>query len=132
MIQGVSSDVATDQFLTLLVTQLQNQDPLDPVGQQEFISQLAEFSTLSGIEELNGGFESMLNRQSDLIRLQELSVGSDLIGKTIAYYPADGSRELQQATVERISVEQGRLTVDVGEQTVGLGQIMHVVGPQEQ
>ena len=130
MISGVSSDVATDQFLTLLVTQLQNQDPLEPVGQQEFVSQLAEFSTLSGIEELNEGFESMLNRQSDLIRLQELSVGSDLIGKTVAYFPSGATQELREATVERISVVQGRLAVDVGEQTIGLGQIMHVVGEQ--
>ena len=71
MISGMSSVEGTDQFLQLLVTQLQNQDPLEPVGQEEFIGQLAQLSTLSGIEELNGSFANMVSQQSDLIRLQE-------------------------------------------------------------
>ncbi len=129
MINGVSSDVATDQFMTLLVAQLQNQDPLDPVGQENFVSQLAEFSTLSGIEELNGSFENMLGRQSDLIRLQELSVGSNLIGQTVAYVPADGSRALHEGVVHRVSVVEGRLALDVDGETVGLERVMHVAAP---
>lgn len=132
MIQGLSGDVATDQFLTLLVSQLQHQDPLDPVSQENFISQLAEFSTLSGIEELNGSFESMVSQQGDLIRLQQLSVGSNLIGKIVEFVPADGSQQTQQGTVQRISMVQGQLALDVGGQTVGLNQVTHVVGPPAQ
>ena len=50
---AVSSAELQDQFLTLLVTQLQNQDPIEPVKQENFIAQLAQFSTVEGIEKLN-------------------------------------------------------------------------------
>ena len=127
MINAVSSSEATDQFLTLLVAQLQNQDPLEPVAQEEFVSQLAEFSTLSGVEQLNEGFGSMLALQNDLIRLQALGVGSDLIGKTVSFFPSDGSPGLNEATVESVSFVGNRLSVDVGGDTITLDQIAHVV-----
>lgn len=42
-----------ESFLTLLITQLQNQDPLNPMDNAEMTSQLAQINTVSGIEELN-------------------------------------------------------------------------------
>ena len=51
---------ARDEFLNLLVTQLRNQDPLDPVKQEDFLSQLAQFSTLEGVENLNTNLSSQL------------------------------------------------------------------------
>ena len=47
-----SSDVA-NRFLTLLVTQLQNQDPLNPLDNAQVTSQLAQLSTVNGINKLN-------------------------------------------------------------------------------
>ncbi|MCX2523102.1 flagellar hook assembly protein FlgD [Larsenimonas rhizosphaerae] len=53
--KAVSSDAAEmkDQFLTLLITQMQNQDPLNPMENSEMTSQLAQINTVSGISELN-------------------------------------------------------------------------------
>ena len=48
---GVSAD--TDKFMTLLVTQLQNQDPLNPLDNAQVTTQLAQISTVSGISQLN-------------------------------------------------------------------------------
>src|SRR5690625_7197148 len=42
-----------DRFLTLLITQLRNQDPLDPMDNSEITSQLAQLSTVQGINQLN-------------------------------------------------------------------------------
>lgn len=47
------SSVTGDEFLTLLVTQLQNQDPLDPMANEEFAVQLAQFSQLEQLIEIN-------------------------------------------------------------------------------
>ncbi|MBI3375652.1 MAG: flagellar hook assembly protein FlgD [Betaproteobacteria bacterium] len=48
-----TADAGQDRFLKLLVTQLKNQDPLNPLNNSEVTSQLAQISTVQGIEKLN-------------------------------------------------------------------------------
>jgi flagellar basal-body rod modification protein FlgD len=48
-----SSELNKDTFLKLLVTQMQNQDPLNPMEDREFISQMAQFSSLEQMQQLN-------------------------------------------------------------------------------
>lgn len=52
-----SQELGRDAFLQLLVLELQNQDPLEPVGNSEMIAQLAQFSALEQSEKLNSNFE---------------------------------------------------------------------------
>ncbi len=51
-------DLATEDFLALMTTQLQNQDPLEPMENGDFLGQIASFSTVSGIGDLNDSFAS--------------------------------------------------------------------------
>jgi flagellar basal-body rod modification protein FlgD len=77
-----SQDVNTlgkDDFLNLLITQLQNQDPLSPMDSTEFSAQLAQFSSLEQLSNVNGNLESLLLYQASLNNSQ--TVG--LIGKNI-------------------------------------------------
>ena len=96
---GISSQVATTDFLTLLTIQLQNQDPIDPVKQEEFIGQLSQFSMLEGVENLNASFENML-------KLQEISQGLDLVGKQVDYLDTE-SGEIQTGRIDELFVDQG-------------------------
>src|SRR3989337_4601749 len=66
-----------DAFLKLLVTQLQNQDPLNPTDNTEFVAQLAQFSSLEGIQNLNTSLGDM---KGSMNALQEFGSAS-LIGK---------------------------------------------------
>ena len=70
---------AGDRFLKLLVTQLQNQDPMNPMDNAQMTSQMAQISTVSGIEKLNTTVEG-LNRQ--FVQMQALQ-GASLVGKDV-------------------------------------------------
>lgn len=68
-----------NQFLTLLVAQLQNQDPTSPMDNAQLTSQMAQISTVSGIEKLNDTVTSVTSQFSQMQMLQ----GSNLIGHTV-------------------------------------------------
>ncbi|MBK5207127.1 MAG: flagellar hook assembly protein FlgD [Polaromonas sp.] len=75
---GTSAD-SEQRFLKLLVTQLNNQDPLNPLDNAQLTSQLAQMSTVSGIEKLNNAFQSLLAQSGSSQVLQSAS----LIGRTV-------------------------------------------------
>ncbi len=58
------------RFLTLLTTQLRNQDPMNPMENAELTSQLAQMSTVDGVERLNKMFEQLLDSQNSSDSLQ--------------------------------------------------------------
>jgi flagellar basal-body rod modification protein FlgD len=68
-----------DKFLKLLVTQLQNQDPLNPLDNAQVTSQLAQLSTVTGINKLNETLESL---KTDYSSTQTLTA-TNLIGKSV-------------------------------------------------
>ena len=74
-----SQELGRDQFLTLLIAQLKNQDPLNPMESAEFTAQLAQFNSLEqlfGVNENLAGIQEMLYNQDQENLL-------DLIGKTV-------------------------------------------------
>lgn len=104
--------------MQLLIAQLKNQDPLDPVSQEDTIAQLAQFSTLEGVEKLNANFSSLL-------KLQQLTSGSGLVGKTVEWIDKDSVR--QQGVVEAVSVKDGEMQVKIGEQQIPLDNVVSVL-----
>ncbi len=68
-----------NRFLTLLVAQLENQDPLNPLDNTEITSQLAQMSTVQGIEQLNTQFSSLVESLAQTQAVQ----ASSLIGNTV-------------------------------------------------
>jgi flagellar basal-body rod modification protein FlgD len=54
-----SNSLGQNDFLTLLVTQLKNQDPLNPLDNETFVAQLAQFSTVSGINSSNEKLDAL-------------------------------------------------------------------------
>ena len=68
-----------NQFLTLLVAQLQNQDPMSPMDNAQMTSQMAQISTVTGIEKLNDTVNSVTSQFS----MQQMMQGTSLIGHTV-------------------------------------------------
>jgi len=74
-----SNVLGKDDFLNLLITQLQNQDPLNPTDSVEFTAQLAQFSSLEQLGNVNENLVELKNFQASINNSQAVS----LIGKTI-------------------------------------------------
>jgi flagellar basal-body rod modification protein FlgD len=62
-----------DEFMELLITQLQNQDPLNPMENSEFTSQMAEFASLEQLQNINGNLESLHLYQTALFNENAVS-----------------------------------------------------------
>lgn len=112
---GVTSQLGRDQFMKLLVTQMRNQNPLEPIKDAEFIAQLAQFSSLEGIENLNTSF-------SDMLALQQVTQGSNLIGKSVTYEDSATST-LNHGVVGGITVQNGAVQLIVGNNLVPLSNV---------
>lgn len=80
-----------DAFLNLLVTQLQNQDPLNPTDSVEFTAQLAQFSSLEQLSNVNDNLEQLQNYQASINNSQAVSlIGKDITAKGNALQLKDG------------------------------------------
>lgn len=91
-----------ESFITLLVTEMQNQDPTDPVSNTEFISQMAQISSLDRLNSLAEGMDA--------------SRAYSLLGKEVTYQTSDSSGETTTAsgTVQSVVTKNNTtyLTID--------------------
>ncbi len=91
-----SNDImGKEDFLTLLVTQLKNQDPLNPDEPTEFTAQLAQFSSLEQLFNLNEGMENLVTSNTNSDRLSTLQT----IGKNVVYQESNFSFNGQEVEV---------------------------------
>ena len=74
-----NNELDQSDFLSLIVTQLQNQDPTNPADTSEFTSQLAQFSTVEGISELNDSFA----RFADAFTGSQTTEAINLVGRSV-------------------------------------------------
>lgn len=94
-------ELGKDAFLKILVTQLKNQDPLKPMEDKEFISQMAQFSSLEQMNNMNQNFNKLMD-------VQKVNQNSALIGKTIEKeLVGEETTQIISGEVTKISFEDG-------------------------
>jgi flagellar basal-body rod modification protein FlgD len=74
-----AAELGQNDFLTLMMAQIRAQDPMDPMDNNAFLSQLAQFSTVSGIEKLNQSFATLAGSLASNQTLQ----ASQLVGRSV-------------------------------------------------
>jgi flagellar basal-body rod modification protein FlgD len=113
-LSGMSSQfVSENTFLTLLITQLQNQDPMNPQDSSQFVSQLASFSSLEQMTAMNTSMNNVLDNSA-----------TSLIGQNVTLL--DSSGNMVQGTVSGIVYYSNTPAVQVNGQNYPLSDIQNV------
>lgn len=129
---------AADRFLKLLVTQMQNQDPLNPMDNAQVTSQMAQINTVNGIEKLNTTVQGLSGQFMQMQALQSASlVGNDVIvagnrldmvdGVGQGGFELDGPAD--KVTIEVLSSAGSVIdTIELGAQGSGMGSFNWAAG----
>jgi flagellar basal-body rod modification protein FlgD len=116
-----------ENFLTLFVTQLQNQNPLDPTDNTEFMSQLAQFSTLEQAQQQTEYLSDISSIGSASLQLDQISLASAFIGKTIKYSDDSDSSETLSGIVEGVKLEEdGTVSFIIDGESVSISNFIEV------
>jgi len=110
-----TGDLGKDAFINLLVTQLRYQDPLNPVDDKEFIGQMAQFSALEQMQNLNGSFSAVK--------------AFSLIGKNVIGTVVDETTkeiELVEGEVTNVKMSNGNTYVVVNGRDIPVDKIIDV------
>ena len=109
------TELGKDEFLKILVTQLQNQNPMKPMEDTNFIAQMAQFSSLEQMKALGSAF----------IQTQAL----DLIGKKVlGEVPVAGTGVVMQVKglVEKVTIQGGTVWLQVNNQDLSMDDVKEV------
>jgi flagellar basal-body rod modification protein FlgD len=105
-----SNELGADDFMKLMIAQMQNQDPMSPMDNGDFIAQLAQFSASSGIQDLNTSFSSLSTSLQSYQALQ----ASGLVGRSVLI-SSDSAALSAESNVE------GMVNLDTSTQQLTLG-----------
>ena len=117
---GTASDIQMD-YMKLLITQLQNQNPLEPLNNNEMASQLAQFSQLQQLESMNTSFAQVLD-------IANHTYANSLIGKEVSFLgeTPEGTVDILSGVIEQVYKEGGENFLIVGDYVLGLKDIITV------
>ncbi|WP_078576315.1 flagellar hook assembly protein FlgD [Salipaludibacillus agaradhaerens] len=118
-----SSVLDKDAFLKLLMVQLQNQDPLNPMEDREFIAQMAQFSSLEQMTNMNVNLQKFMESQRN-----NFASHSDLIGKQIEWTTSTGNK--REGIVTSVVFKDGDVQVVVGDTNVNTKNITKITNAE--
>ncbi|MBI4568886.1 MAG: hypothetical protein HY719_10885 [Planctomycetes bacterium] len=113
--------VSRDQFLSLLVAELRNQNPMEPLDNSQFLQQLAQLEQLASSSELQSTLAGMSRNQT-------LVSASNLIGKYVKAIDPDTGESLY-GKVDGVTMSGDQIAVKVAGKEVQLGSITEVIDP---
>ena len=123
-----SPTLGQKDFMTLMIAQMRNQNPMSPQDNTQFIAQLASFQTLSAMQEMSAALKT-------LAQVSELSSASALVGRTVsasvpvANDPTTGVPQPNEAVtgvVDRVTFGTDGATVHIGNRAVPAALVQEV------
>ena len=114
-----SAETQRMDFMQLLITQMQNQNPLDPMSNEQMAAQLATFSQLEMTEEMNGNIEDMNTSMAELSKsfegamlVAEIDYAKSLLSKDVTFYDPTYGQDIT-GKVKKITFDGGRPQLEV-------------------
>lgn len=100
-----SSELGKDEFLKILMAQLQNQDPLNPLDDKDFIAQMATFSSLEQLMNMSESIDALVQNQL----ISPIVQYSHMVGKEVTYISKNeqGNQETVKSKVKAVSQKDG-------------------------
>jgi flagellar basal-body rod modification protein FlgD len=117
-------------FTKLLVAQLQNQDPMAPQDNQAMVAQLAQFSSLEQMQQLNQNIMGLAVLQQTNAVMSQLTQSAALIGQNVTYTDPTTNAALT-GTVDKVKIVDGVATLEINGQDVPLGNVTEILGPAD-
>ena len=116
----VTQELDRDAFLRLLVLQMQNQNPLEPIENNEMLAQLAQFSALEQMNNLNESFE-LLSGNIDQLNFISASalVGRQVIGVDMTGQPIEG-------TVQRVHLDGSLVYLTIDDRLMSMAGVIAI------
>lgn len=106
-----------DAFLDLLLVQLRQQDPLKPMEDREFITQLAQFNTLEQLQQLQ-------QTLADALALERAGQAAGLLGRTVSGLLSSGATVSSKVTEVRLTADGPTLVTAAG--TIALKDVVSI------
>lgn len=113
------------QFMQLMLAQLKYQDPMEPLKEGEFFTQMAQFSVASGVETLNKNLEETLGILLYSLQSQRFTAAASLVGKRCGWETESG---LFDGVIQGVSYKDGGVLLLCGEHRVPLEHVTFVGG----
>ncbi len=121
---GGLQNVDVDQFLKLMIAELQNQDPLNPMENSEMLQQLSQMRSIGATDKLTTTLDAVLVGQN-------LTTASSLIGKEVSALTDEGSNV--QGVVERVTVVPDEdagtssIRIHIGDASISLPNVREII-----
>ena len=101
-----------DDFLKLLVAQMQNQDPMNPMDDTQSIAQMAQFSSLEQMTNVATSMDTLNTNMTNFMQQMAFSQSAGLIGKLVSGLDTDGKTQIQ-GLVEAVTYKDGVANLEV-------------------
>ena len=126
---GAQSDTSNDslrgldmnEFLKLMITELQNQDPLNPMENNEILQQISQIREIEASNNLTTTLDGVLLSQN-------IASASNLLGKQVKALAGQGNQgEEVQGVVDSVTITDGKPTLHIGDKSFGLERVREIV-----
>jgi len=126
--QGLGTQkLGRDEFLNLFVAQLENQDPLDPVKNEDFVAQLASISSVEQLESLNSNVVASIAINQSNALLSQLTNSSALLGKEVTFLDESSGLE-SKGVVDGVKIQNGVAVLNIDGRDIPLGTVTEILG----